>query len=375
MKISQGKRTKNGEWVLNDEIKLIKPLVLVFADRFILESDKIYDEVRGIFPDGELVFGSTSGEIMETSVYEETITFTAIEFEKTSFKIVSENVSDYVDIQKMGSAISDKFDKKDLNHMFIVSDGSFVNGSGLIEGLESDENFKASITGGLCGDGARFEKTLTSYNESPKQGEVVAIGFYGEALEVSYANYGGWTPFGPERTITKSVGNVLYEIDGQPALDLYKKYLGEKAKDLPQAALLYPLTVQQSEDAEPLVRTILNIDEEANSMILAGDVPVNSKVQLMMSTMDDIANGASNAAAQAMNNRTNQPELAILVSCVGRKLVLAQRTEEEIEEVKDVIGNQAMITGFYSYGEMAPFAGKNECQLHNQTMTLTLMSE
>lgn len=375
MKISQGKRTKNGEWVLNNEVKLIKPLVLVFADRFILESNKVYDEIRTMFPDGELVFGSTSGEIMETSVFEETITFTAIEFEKTSFKIVSENVSDYVDIQKMGRAISDKFDKKDLNHMFIVSDGSFVNGSGLIEGLESDENFNASITGGLCGDGARFEKTLTSYNESPKQGEVVAIGFYGEALEVSYANYGGWTPFGPERTITKSVGNVLYEIDGQPALDLYKKYLGEKAKDLPQAALLYPLTVQQSDDAEPLVRTILNIDEKANSMILAGDVPVNSKVQLMMSTMDDIANGASNAAELAMNNRMNQPELAILVSCVGRKLVLAQRTEEEIEEVKDVIGNQAMITGFYSYGEMAPFAGKNECQLHNQTMTLTLMSE
>lgn len=375
MKISQGKRTKNGEWVLNNEVKLIKPLVLIFADRFILESNKVYDEIRTLFPDGELVFGSTSGEIMDTSVSEETITFTAIEFEKTTFKIVSENVSDYVDIQKMGRAISDKFDKKDLNHMLIVSDGSFVNGSGLIEGLESDENFNASITGGLCGDGARFEKTLTSYNERPKQGEVVAIGFYGEALEVSYANYGGWTPFGPERTITKSVGNVLYEIDGQPALDLYKKYLGEKAKELPQAALLYPLTVQQNEDSEPLVRTILNIDEEANSMILAGDVPVNSKVQLMMSTMNDIANGASNAAELAMNNRINQPELAILVSCVGRKLVLAQRTEEEIEEVKDVIGNQAMITGFYSYGEMAPFAGKNECQLHNQTMTLTLMSE
>jgi len=375
MKINQGKRTKDGDWVFNKTVKLVKPLVLVFADRYILESEGIYDEIRTIYPDGELVFGSTSGEIMETRVYEETITLTAIEFEKTTFEIVSENVSDYVDIQKMGRAISDKFQKKDLSHMFIVSDGSFVNGSGLIEGLESDKSFNASITGGLCGDGARFEKTLTSYNEKPKQGEVVAIGFYGEALEVSYANYGGWTPFGPERTITKSIGNVLYEIDGQPALDLYKKYLGEKAKELPQAALLYPLTVQQSENSEPLVRTILNIDENANSMILAGDVPVNSKVQLMMSTMDDIAEGASNAAELAMLNRSSQPELAILVSCVGRKLVLAQRTEEEIEEVMDVIGSQAKITGFYSYGEMAPFAGKNECQLHNQTMTLTLMSE
>lgn len=375
MKINQARREKNGSWEFSQKSKLTRPLVFVFGDRFILENEGIYEEIRELFPDGELVFGSTSGEIMDTHVYDETITLTAIEFEKTQFKIVHENVSDFVDIEKMGRAIADQFDKTGLRHLFIVSDGSFVNGSGLIEGLESDKEFNATITGGLCGDGARFEKTLTSYNESPKQGQVVAIGFYGDSLEVSYANYGGWTPFGPERTITKSVGNILYEIDGQPALDLYKTYLGEKAKELPQAALLYPLTVQQSENEEPLVRTILNIDEEANSMILAGDVPVNSKVQLMMCTMDDIAEGASNAAEYAMRDRQKSPELAILVSCVGRKLVLAGRTEEEIEEVMDIVGDQAKITGFYSYGEMAPFAGKNECLLHNQTMTLTLMSE
>lgn len=375
MKINQAKRNKEGKWEFLQSNTLVKPLVLIFGDRFILESDSLYDEVREIYPDGELVFGSTSGEIMDTHVFEETVTLTAIEFERTTFQIVRENVSNFVDIEKMGMAIAAQFNKTDLRHVFIVSDGSFVNGSGLIEGLEADEEFKATITGGLCGDGARFEKTLTSYNESPKQGEVVAIGFYGESLEISYANYGGWTPFGPERTITKSVGNVLYEIDHKPALDLYKTYLGDKADQLPQAALLYPLTVQQTEDAEPLVRTILNIDEEANSMILAGDVPVNSKVQLMMCTMADITEGASNAAELAMKNRKSTPELAILVSCVGRKLVLAGRTEEEIEEVMDVVGEQAKITGFYSYGEMAPFAGKNECLLHNQTMTLTLMSE
>jgi len=375
MKINQAKRTQLGEWEFLQSETLVKPLVLIFGDRFILESESIYQEIRGIYPDGELVFGSTSGEIMETHVYEGTLTLTAIDFEKTSFQIVRENVSDFVDIEKMGKVISSQFNKEKLRHVFIVSDGSFVNGSGLIEGMESERNFSASITGGLCGDGARFEKTLTSYNENPKQGEVVAIGFYGDSLEVSYSNYGGWTPFGPERTITKSTGNVLYEIDGLPALDLYKTYLGDKANELPQAALLFPLRVQQSENEEPLVRTILNIDEEANSMILAGDVLVGSKVQLMMCTMDDIAEGASNAAELAMRNRKKNPELAILVSCVGRKLVLAGRTEEEIEEVVDVVGAKAKISGFYSYGEMAPFAGKNECQLHNQTMTLTLMSE
>ena len=375
MKINQAMRTKDGEWNFIQKAPLNNPLVLVFGDRMLLENQGIYEEIRTLYPEGEIVFGSTSGEILETRVYEETLTLTAIEFEKSEYKVLSKNVKDFVDIQKMGAELSSAFETEQLRHLFIVSDGSFVNGSGLIEGLEQVEGFKATITGGLCGDGARFEKTLTSHNENPKQGEVVAIGLYGESLEVSYANYGGWTTFGPERQITRSEGNVLFEIDGQPALDLYKKYLGDKASELPQAALLYPLSVQSEENEEPLVRTILNINEEENSMILAGDVPQGSRVQLMMSTMDDIAEGASNAAEYAMRDRTNEPELALLVSCIGRKLVLDQRTEEEIEEVKDVIGNKAAIAGFYSYGEMAPFAGRNACQLHNQTMTLTLLSE
>ncbi len=375
MKIQQAIKTEKKDWEFTKKEEVKHPLVLIFGDRNLLEERTLYSEIRAMYPKGDLIFGSTSGEILSTNVFENSLTLTAIEFEKTSYKVVRENVKDFPDVETMGQCISEQFGKNKLQHVFVVSDGSLVNGSGLIKGLENNADFEVSITGGLCGDGARFEKTLSSLNESPKQGEVVAVGFYGDDLEVSYANYGGWTPFGPERIITKSEGNVLYEIDGKPALDLYKKYLGEKAEQLPQAALLYPLTVQDRPGSEPLVRTILSIDEEKNSMILAGDVPVNSKVQLMMSTVDDIAQGAAKAACLAMKKRKKNPELALLVSCVGRKLVMDQRTEEEIEEVAEVIGSEATIAGFYSYGEMAPFTESNQCQLHNQTMTLTLLSE
>ncbi len=375
MKIQQAIKTIDSDWQFSQKEEVKAPLVLIFGERHMLEDESIYDEVRNMYPNGHLVFGSTSGEIFSTNVHENSITLTAIDFERTSFEVVTKNIWDFKDVQAVGKSISEQLNKERLQHIFVVSDGSFVNGSGLIKGLENVEGFDTSITGGLCGDGARFEKTLASYNENPKQGEVVAIGFYGEDLEVTYANYGGWTPFGPQRVITKSEGNILYEIDGKPALDLYKKYLGDRAKELPQAALLYPLTVQDKPGSEPLVRTILTINEEKNSMILAGDAPVNSKVQLMMSTVDDIAQGAAKAACMAMQKRKKEPELAILISCVGRKLVMDQRTEEEIEEVAEVIGSEATITGFYSYGEMAPFTESNHCQLHNQTMTLTLLSE
>lgn len=377
MKIVQAIKKPDESFAFNEKGILLKePLVLVFGNRFMLESEDIYAEVKNLFPDGHIVFGTTSGEIIDDTVLDGTIVLTAIEFEKSTVLVKRNNVNDYKnDDQKLGESLMAEFPQENLMHLFIISEGSSVNGSALIDGLEKIKKTSIGLSGGLCGDDDLFEKTLTSYNENPKEGEIVAIGFYGETLEITSSNYGGWTPFGPERIITKSIGNILYELDGKPALDLYKTYLGEKANELPKSALLYPLSVRTTEDSEPLVRTILNIDNDENTMILAGDVPEGSKVQLMMSSVDDIANGAFHAAELAKKGREKGPELALLISCIGRKLVMDQRTEEEIEEVKSVIGDNTFISGFYSYGEMAPFSGQDQCKLHNQTMTLTLFSE
>ncbi len=375
MKTLQLHRRKNQDWIYpNGKQTLVKPLVLIFGNRFLLEDQRLFDEVRDLFPDGELVFASSCGDLIAGAVNDEHITITAIEFEKSRFNIQRVNISDFDSSESAGKAVVGLLDKTDLQHVFGISEGSNVNGSALTEGMQSQIP-NTLITGGLCGDDARFERTLASYNERPKEGEIIVIGFYGESFEASFSIYGGWKPFGPERVITKSEGNILYEIDGKPALDLYKKYLGEKSEELPGSALIYPLNVQTQENKQSFVRTILNIDEEKNAMILAGDVPENAKVQLMMSTMDDIAAASETAASRAIEGRRDAPQLAILISCIGRKLVLDQRVEEEVEEVMDVIGDLVTITGMYSYGEIAPFYGEKVCRLHNQTMTITLISE
>jgi hypothetical protein len=378
MKIVQATKLENQGWVfLQERRPLNNPLVLVFANRYLLEDEKVIADIREKFPYEHLVFGSTSGEISGCDVNDNSISVTAIEFEKNTFIVKSDNVLNYDKKTKLlGQALYDAMPKENLKHLFVLSEGSFVNGSSLIDGIELDMKSYVSVTGGMCGDDSRFEKTLASYKENPKEGEVVLIGFYGDTLEISFASYGGWTPFGPERKITKSKGNILFEIDGQPALDLYKHYLGDKASELPQASLLYPLNVIPEGKNEAVVRTILSINEEDNSMVLAGDVPENSRVQLMMASIDSIASGAQQAAEIAALSRKKPAELALIVSCIGRKLVMNQRVEEEIEQVQEVIGKATAITGFYSYGEMAPFNGVNKaCELHNQTMTLTLMSE
>ena len=377
MKIVQASKLEDQDWnFLQEKTVLKNPLVLVFANRYLLEDENVIQDIRNQFPYEHIVFGSTSGEIICCNVNDNSISVTAIEFEKSSFVVKSGNVLDYDKKAKpLGEALYQEMPKEKLKHLFVLSEGSFVNGSSLISGLEEKISNTVSITGGMCGDDARFEKTVASYKENPKEGEVVLIGFYGETLEITFASFGGWLPFGPERKITSSKGNILFEIDGQPALDLYKKYLGEKANELPQASLLYPLNVTPEDKDEPVVRTILSINNENNSMVLAGDVPVNSRVQLMMASIDGIAEGAQHAAEIAMENRKSKPQVALIVSCIGRKLVMNQRVEEEIEHVKEIIGENVAIAGFYSYGEMAPFNGKSSCELHNQTMTLTLISE
>jgi hypothetical protein len=381
MKTVQLKRNNKSDWrYLSEKMELKEPLVLVFGNRFLLESETIYEEIKAIFKDGHIVFGSSCGDISSESIDEDSITITAIEFEKSNFLIKTTNflkpgLDSKRDSYIIGKELINKFPEKELKHVFIVSEGSFINGSQLTKGMNSATEDNLLITGALCGDDARFEKTISSYNENPKPGEIVAIGLYGESLEVTFSINGGWTPFGPERIVTKSKGNILYELDNLLALDLYKKYLGEKSKELPGAALLYPLKVKSTNDKQSIVRTILNINEEDNSMILAGDILEDSKVQLMMTNVDNIVNAAELAAVKANELRKNKPELAILVSCIGRKLVLDQRVEEEVEEVIEVIGEKTTFCGLYSYGEIAPFNKENNCQLHNQTMTITLISE
>lgn len=379
MKTVQLKKTKNEKLTyLSEKLTLKEPLVLVFGNRYMLQEEGIYEEIREVFKDGHLVFGSTSGDITAESVDDESITITAIEFERSSFSINTANVlnfEDKIDSHKTGKELIENLPQENLKYVFVVSEGSFINGSQLAVGMNSATDDNLLITGALCGDGPRFEKTLSSYNEAPKEGEIVVIGLYGDTLEVSFATNGGWTPFGPERVVTKSDANILYELDDKPALDLYKKYLGEKSKELPGAALLYPLKVKSSDETKSIVRTILNINEEENSMILAGDILENSKVQLMMTNVDSIVNAAEIGAERALSYREKKPDLAILVSCIGRKLVLDQRVEEEVEEVMEVIGKETAVCGFYSYGEIAPFNQEINCQLHNQTMAITLISE
>ena len=259
----------------------------------------------------------------------------------------------------------------------MLSEGLNINGSELTKGLNNRLQDRISITGGLAGDQANFAETVIVHNQAGKKNLVLAIGFYGEHLQVGYGSMGGWDSFGVDREVTKSTGNILYELDGKPALELYKKFLGEHAANLPASALLFPLSLMIKGTETSLVRTILSVNETDGSMVFAGDIPQGEYVRLMKANNDRLIDGANGAAEMSkISLKNSDPDLAILISCVGRKLVLKQRVEEELEIVREVIGNNTTMTGFYSYGEISPIKPfENHCELHNQTMTITVFKE
>lgn len=349
--------------------------VLGFGARSIFEQTKRYAELKTLFPNAEIQLCSTSGEILGESVRDNTLVVAAIEFDKTEVKSAFLNQSLVNDSYKLGVELGSALPHKDLKAVFLLADGNLINGSDLVEGLTFALPNTIHISGGLAGDGDKFEKTLVGLNCEPTEGLVGLIGLYGEAINLSYGSDGGWDNFGPERIVTKSKGNVLSEIDGKSALSLYKEYLGSYANQLPSSALHFPLSISTDNESS-LVRTILKIDNTKDEMIFAGNIPEGSKVRFMKANVDRLVDAASKASAETTDNHQNaQNKLAILISCVGRKLVLGHRTEEEVEAVKENIGDQTGTIGFYSYGEISPLGDSFSCQLHNQTMTITVISE
>ncbi|MBI1287543.1 MAG: hypothetical protein GC178_08175 [Flavobacteriales bacterium] len=378
MKTEQRQWTAEGGWqeIKIEDIGETANLVFVFGARKLLEDASKFEEIKSMYPSAHILMGSTSGEILEDLVYDDSLAVTAVEFEKTSIKVTSMDINDAKSSFDAGVRLANELKGEGLSHVFLLSDGLHVNGSEIVKGVNSTLDEKVPCTGGLAGDAANFEKTLVGLDGPPKENLIVAVGFYGSDIEVGYGSVGGWDNFGAERLVTRSEGNVLYELDGQSALELYKMYLGDKASELPGSALLFPLGLKFDEESDTIVRTVLGVDEEQNSMTFAGDIPEGCYVRLMKANFDKLIEGANLAAEHTTQKGGGSGEkLALLISCVGRKLILGQRIDEEVEAVQSVLGNGTTITGFYSYGEISPVVESARCELHNQTMTITTFAE
>ncbi|MES2504112.1 MAG: FIST N-terminal domain-containing protein [Myxococcota bacterium] len=377
MKLSV-KRYHEKQWdgPLPSEMDSSNTLVLVFAAPCYKKDPAAIAEIYANFPNSVVAGCSTAGEIFGSQLSDESISVAIAQFESTRLRSTSFHIAMNEQSFQAGEGLARELLEDDLKAVFILSDGLCVNGSELVRGISSVLPSEIVIGGGLAGDGSAFKETWVLHDKKPSPSYVSIVGFYGQNILVRASSLGGWDVFGPERLVTKSEGNVLYELDGKPALTLYKEYLGERSAELPASALLFPLSLRSEEQGRKgLVRTVLAVDEEKNSMTFAGDIPEGSYAQLMKANFDRLVSGAAGAAEMVSKGASQSSELlAIAISCVGRRLVLGAHTEDETEAVVGVLPPQAKQVGFYSYGEISP-TGTGKCDLHNQTMTITTIAE
>lgn len=359
----------------NSEINSESQLVLAFGSPLLIKKEETYSSLKKFYPNADIILTSTSWEILDINVNDNTISVSALYFEKTPIKVFSEKVDEPKDSFFIWEKLWKKIQLDDLSYSLIFSDWLWVNWSMLLWWVKNILWEEARITWWLAWDWADFNKTYVSLNGVPKdEPTVVIVCFYGESIKIWNSSVWGWNTFGIERTITKSSWNIVYEIDGRPILDLYKEYLWDQAQRLPGSWLMFPISIYDTDKTNSLVRTLLAVDEEKGSITFAWDVPENNKAFLMRSNNSKLIDWAKEAANSSLE-KNDSPEFALLISCVWRKLVLKQEVEAEVEAVRDVIWDKCKIGGFYSYGELWVNKNLSKTELHNQTMTIALFSE
>jgi len=349
-------------------------LILLFGNEAAREALPLLQQR---YPDRVISGCSTSGEIAQQTVMDESAAISLINFSATKVRSFSSVVENIEDSFYQAQSLARQAAAHDLQHLLIFADGLCINANEVVSGATTALAPFNNISGGVAGDGDRFEKTYTYDQQGAHSNRILMLGFYGDKLQASCGCYGGWDAFGPMRRVTRSEGNRLYELDGQSALELYKRYLGDYAKDLPASGLRFPLHLRRDEnDPNPVVCSVLGTDEEDGCIIFGADLPENYLVQLMRANLDRLIDGAHTASEQACRDAEQyQPQFALMISCVGRRAVLQQLVDEELETLEDTLSQKIPHTGFYSYGEIAPNMGVGPCNLHNQTMTITTFAE
>lgn len=349
-------------------------IVFLFGDTDVIKDPVHVKEMKKLYPGAHIVGASSSGNILGPQIVTAPLCATVLYLERSNVAVSTVTLTSEDSIEERAKMLVAQLPKEGLKHIFVLSEGLLINGSQLVRGINAVVD-GVSVTGGLAGDGARFEHTYVIGDGEPREQCITAIGFYGEALTISSGCHGGWSEFGSVRTITKSRDNVLFEIDGEPALDLYKRYLGDQAKELPNSGLRFPLSIRADQHGPEVIRTLLTVNEAEKSITFAGDVPEGYSARLMKPDLEVLIDGAG-IAAEEIERANSRTALGLVVSCVGRKIVMNQLIDDELEAVEEILGENVQLSGFYSYGEIAPFSEDiRSCQLHNQTMTLTVVYE
>ena len=366
----------NEQGVSNKELDLHKEdsLILIFGNNM-----EIFQKVVEQFNSKNILGCSSSGEIVEDQLLEEGLSVTVLEFKDTKVKTSLVHFKDYDDSYNAGVEVMKNLNAEKLKGILVFSEGLNINGSKLVEGMESLNLNNSVIGGGTAGDYLKFNETWVYYNNKKYNNAIVAVGLYGENLNISFGSASGITALGVEKKITSSSKNVLYTIDDKRALDVYKEWFkGFGIEDIEGLLLQCPIEISKNfNQEEGLVRTPIAYNEEEGSVTFTGEIPEGKFLRMMRADVEKMIEASHSAVKSSMEKLNKEKEsnvLNLMVSCAGRKALLGTETEDELIEANQITedANSKQI-GFYSYGEFTNVNNKSE--FVNQTMTVISIEE
>lgn len=347
-------------------------LVFVFGSVGILETPNFYSVLKDSFPNAHICGASCGSSILSESLVSDQCTILAIQFKAAQVRNLKVKISDRHDVDGVIHEIHKHFPLNNLKGLCILVDGFAINSGGLISNL-TKKFPSVPIFGGLASDGDAMITSCVMNNGIGEKGIISVSGFYGESLSISTALAGGWQRFGPERLITKSHDNILEEIDGKKAVQLYKEHLQKEHLNLPHDGLMLPLSVYPKDHPElGKTRSVIGITDDEKALVFAGDVPKGHQARFMTSSIQSLCRGAEEAVATL---KPNGDGFAIAFSCIGHHMFLSSMTEDELDVLTGCLGPNIPLVGFYSNGEICPIGGKHESALHNQTTAIALITE
>ncbi len=352
-----------------------RSFLLALGDGEAWESSAWREELQFRFPEVPLVGCSTAGEVEGASLRENSVFLTGVSFDAMTVRKTSTPLKAIEDSFHAGQALGRGLEGPSLRHVLVLAEGIDSQGADFARGLSETLPEGVWASGGMAGDGLRSKCTTLLEDRTLAAGRAVALGFYGTSLEVGCGVFGGWVPFGPPRVVSRAQGSFLVELDGRNALDLLRQYMGEEIFDNDKI-MSFPLGLCDEKGEVLAVRALLRTELQGRRVVTVGEIPEGTRIRFLRGSAENIIEGAREAARSALAFHRRTPDWALAVGCFGRRCFLGHRAEEEVQEVAGALGSPVPLSGFLSYGELAPVSGMTQgCLFHNETMTITTFAE
>lgn len=356
----------------------VKPNAGILFAAIDFEHQLIVEEINRVFPGLDLIGCTTDGEVSSVLGFQQdslTLMLFAVDGDRIQIGVgVGLGVKDnpLLAAEKAVSIATQKLDKPvklciPLPASYIA-DGSTTSGEDILRGLKAVLGENLPIVGGTAGDQFRFQKTYQFYRTDVLTDALPILLLAGD-VHCSFGVDCGWQPIGNRSVVTKSQGNIVYEIDGKPAIEFYHKYLGDRA---PNAE--HPLAVYIEDSDRYYMRVPNKTDLEIGSIHFLAEVPQQSMIRMTSISRDEVIGAAKTAWQIAFNDYPGkEPQAVLIFSCCCRRWLLGTRTQEEYQLIQSSFREKVPTCGFYTYGEFAPLALAGESYFHQETFVTLLI--